>query len=304
MDNTEPIKTHCGKVCESCVHRQDLGCPGCMVREPASLSWSCEIAQCCKSKGHMRCESCQFFDSCYKRQKREHIPAEITRKRLARENAQNRLNQRAADMGRWLWIFFWLFVPRLVGSLLSSGMFVNSLSATYWIGTVMVLGCDLAYALILVRLGKVSKHYHISGWCSIGSMGIAVLLSIILLIPAFIGLVSLLSFALGLVDLVISLLGTYHYYQGHMDALSGYDNGLKEKWQKLWKWYLICFAGFIGFFVLLIIPILGVLVFLASGIGLIVLSILEMVYLYQTANFFRTYGQQTEAPETYQRYAR
>lgn len=304
MKNTEPIKTHCGKSCQSCVHQPDLNCPGCMIRDPASLSWSCEIAQCCKSKGHLHCTTCQFCDTCYKLQTREQMAANITRKRLAREAAQSRLNHRAAEMGRWLWFLFWLFIPSLIGSFLSSDAFFSTLPAVYWLGTVLALGCDLAHALILVWLGKVSRHYKISGWCHIGSMAITLLLAVSLFLPALEGFGAHLVPVLALPELVVAIIGIYHYYQGHMDVLSGYDNGLKEKWEQLWKWYLICYGTLVGSLVLFTIPVLGILAFFGGLIGVIVLSILEMIYLYRTANFFRSYGQQTEPPETYHHYAR
>ena len=39
------------------------------------------------------------------------------------------------------------------------------------------------------------------------------------------------------------------------------------------------------------IPILGLLVVLGSAIGMIVVSILKLVYLYRTAKLFREYPQ-------------
>ena len=41
--------------------------------------------------------------------------------------------------------------------------------------------------------------------------------------------------------------------------------------------------------IIVIIPILGLLVTLAAAIGLIVVSILKLVYLYRTAKLFRDY---------------
>lgn len=44
-----------------------------------------------------------------------------------------------------------------------------------------------------------------------------------------------------------------------------------------------------GKFKWMLLPILGVVALLVSGIGLIVVSIAKLVYLYRTANVFRNY---------------
>ena len=69
---------------------------------------------------------------------------------------------------------------------------------------------------------------------------------------------------------------------------------LSEKWRKLWRWYvglliaaaagiLILFMGLMAFAVLII----GAVVILAAAIGILVVGILKLVYLYRTAKVFR-----------------
>ena len=87
---------------------------------------------------------------------------------------------------------------------------------------------------------------------------------------------------------IIALIGEYNEYMGHSAVLAGVDNELSEKWVSLWKWYIGLFLGMLGcILVMLILPLLGALALLAAAIGVVVVSIKKLVYLYRTAKFFR-----------------
>lgn len=59
--------------------------------------------------------------------------------------------------------------------------------------------------------------------------------------------------------------------------------------EKLWKWQIICLCGAVAGVCLLFLWILGVLLVLASAIGIAVVSIVQLVYLYRMAVLFREY---------------
>jgi hypothetical protein len=74
---------------------------------------------------------------------------------------------------------------------------------------------------------------------------------------------------------------------------------LSEKWEKLWVWYIASFAATVGRSILGLIAgflsfgllsVLLVLVMLAASIATVVVSILKLVYLYQSAQLFRNYA--------------
>jgi hypothetical protein len=89
---------------------------------------------------------------------------------------------------------------------------------------------------------------------------------------------------------IIALVGEYNEYMGHSAVLTGVDNELSEKWEVLWKWYIGLFLGMFGCILLmLIIPILGAIALIGAAIGLVVVGILKLVYLYRTAKLFREY---------------
>ena len=65
---------------------------------------------------------------------------------------------------------------------------------------------------------------------------------------------------------------------------------LAGKWRLLWKWWIGLLLGLFGcIFLALISAILGLLAILADAIGLLVVGIVKLVYLYRTAKRFREY---------------
>ena len=59
----------------------------------------------------------------------------------------------------------------------------------------------------------------------------------------------------------------------------------------LWKWYIGVFIALFGsIVVMLIFRLLGLLVLLAALVGTVVVEILALVYLYQSAKEFKEYS--------------
>lgn len=285
------METYCGKCCETCIHRETLGCTGCKC--DSYTPRVCEIARCCREKGHWNCNSCQFVEGCYRRQQREHISANRQRQVLLERQELERLSKRAGQMGNWLWLLFWLMIPTWIGNFLTGETVEKLFSGLYWAGVVILVGCYIGKGVILFKLAPASRHYRICAWMYVGSVMLEVGVA---LIPD-----ERIANIVTLIACIPSLLYLYHYYHGHMDVLSGYKNGLKEKWEKLWKWYLICYLGGIigGALLAFIVSGLGALIVLAGSIGVLVLSVMEIIYLYQTAKFFRDYSVDPALRETY-----
>ena len=90
--------------------------------------------------------------------------------------------------------------------------------------------------------------------------------------------------------LVIAYVGEYQEFCAHAEVLEGADNDLSGKWRTLWKWYIGSFAALFGSILLMvIIPVLGMLAMLAAVITMVVVGILKLVYLYRTAQRFRSH---------------
>ena len=153
----------------------------------------------------------------------------------------------------------------------------------YYIGTILGIVVEIIYCIVLFMLRHVEKKYGRAAICTIVGE-----------VLAAIGLVlteELLVFAVLFMfaTVAVSLAGSYFLYYGHAAVLEDFDVEFSEKWKKLWKWQIICLCGAVAGVCLLFLWILGVLLVLASAIGIAVVSIVQMVYLYRMAVMFREY---------------
>lgn len=274
--------TYCGKDCDSCVQKEQQQCQGCRLGPGRSMYDGCEIAVCCKSKGHESCDTCTNNRYCGKRGRRDVMPDYRRRKQEAEADRKEMLARKAPFMGKWLWILFWLWIPSAVIGVLTSDVVVEAFPGLVVPGAILSFCCSLAYGVILLRLTPECERYRLAGILSIAAAAVSLFATLIggagwmllLLIPAAIA----------------GLVAEYQEFTAHGEVLSQISETLSGKWYRLWKWFIGVYIALIGSVVLMLIfPVLGLLVALAALIGLIVVSILKLVYLYRSAQEFRQY---------------
>ena len=124
-------ETYCGKTCEGCKHKESLNCPGCKAGPGRQHSGDCELAQCCRSKGHERCETCGFNINCGTLRGRESVPEHRRWKIEADAEWKERLTRRAKILGKWLWLLFWLVIPSTVAGVLTNEAVVERIPSFY-----------------------------------------------------------------------------------------------------------------------------------------------------------------------------
>ena len=194
------------------------------------------------------------------------------------------LAQRAAILGKWLWILFWLVVPAEIAGIMKNQSIQSVAPGIYLTGGIIGAACSIAYGAILLRLSPLEGRYRIAGICSLITAVTGILLFILFgtsKAPAW-------SMIITLPALVVDMVGSYHEISAHSSVLIGVDYELSEKWDALWKWYVRCMACFIGSILLmLIVPVLGAILLLAAFVGILIVSIVKLVYLYRTAKVFR-----------------
>lgn len=273
-------ETYCGKSCE-----EKLECPGCKAGPGKYWSCACELAKCCKEKGHEACDTCSFKETCETLRERENIPEYRLKKRVEEVDRKARIVQKAAFLGKWLWILFWLVIPGSLGSFMTVEGIVKLFPAFNLPGQVINILCSAAYGLILLNLFSAHDNYRISGICCLVTTAVSAVVlgvsggsdaswALILTIPAS----------------IVGLVGEYHEYIAHAGVLRDVDAILSQDWRNLWKWYIRMMAAIIGsIIVMLIVPPLGFVGVLVSAIGIVVVSIMKLVYLYRTAKAFRQY---------------
>lgn len=279
-------RTYCGKDCEQCAFGRANGCPGC--QNGPGGSGECELAQCCRSKGHQSCDTCNFMQSCTTLHNREQLPIWRQRRRERREEEQQRIDRNAQLLGKWLWMLFWLIIPSAIGSLMTNDTILALFPQLEVTGQIINILCSVAYMVILLKISPVERDYRTAGICYLVSVVMATL--VLVLIDAFLA-VSILALPM----VIVSIVAEYYEMHAHAAVLYGVDDELAAKWLKLWRWNLYTYGAMIVSVVLMIVvAMLGLLVLMAAMIALIVVSICKLVYLYRTAKLFREKAQSVE----------
>ncbi|MBR6359180.1 MAG: DUF3795 domain-containing protein [Lachnospiraceae bacterium] len=280
-------KVFCGKNCDECIWKADLNCAGCL-NGPGNPYRACEcrIAKCCLEKGHEECATCGFVGSCGLYMEREQQPKERYKK-LEEEQKQNEIySGRAAVLGKWLTILFWLVVPSLIGGILSNDNISGMPPVLYNFGSILKAVTGIAYGLILLKVSSEEAGYRTAGICTLISAA-AGFAALVIIWGAKVPTWSLLF---SIPSLIIAIFAEYKEYSAHAAVLMGIDFDLSAKWDTLWKWY----AGFgiaimAGMTLAFLQSVLGLLIVTVSSLGFLVVGILKLVYLYLTAKTFREY---------------
>ena len=279
-------ETYCGKSCLECDKKETLDCPGCKDGPGKQYGGDCELAKCCRTKGHQECGTCGFNGNCGTLRSKDRMPEYRLKSIEAEKIRLAAIAKRAPVLGKWLWILFWLIIPSSVASVLTNENITGALPVVFVLGEVLAAICSFAYGFILIRLASEEEYYRTAGICALVS-GVASVLIVCIAggaeAPAWTLLISIPAS-------IVSLVGTYYEFTAHATVLTGVDNWLSDKWASLWKWHIGVYGAMLGSLLLVIlIPILGMLVMIAAAIGVVVVSILKLVYLYRTAKLFREY---------------
>lgn len=279
-------ETYCGKACDQCTWKEQLSCPGCKTGPGQRFNGDCEIAKCVRTKGHDTCGTCNLKGNCGNLRGKDHNP-EYRHRRLQREREEKELlAKRVPVLARWLWILFWLIIPSTVGGLLGNETLAQLSPGLYFAGKLLNAASCLVYGGILLKLGSENYNYRISGICTLIAGGVTALITLI----SGTAEPQLWTLLFTVPMMIVELVGEYNEYTGHSEVLLKLDPDLSEKWSKLWIWYLSMFLSMFGCILLVaILPTLAALILLASLIGLVVVSILKLIYLYRTATLFREY---------------
>ena len=283
-------ETYCGKNCMECEKKDALNCPGCMPGPGNEYGGDCEIAKCCRSKGHEQCATCGFSGSCAPLRSCHRMPEYRMKKMEDEAFRQEAVARRAPVLGKWLWILFWLVIPSTVASFLSNDTISGLIPKLRMPGLILGAATAVAYGVILLILTSQEERYKTAGICSLICAGIEMFLAIVS--QGKENAAWMLLFSVPAV--VVELVSTFYEFSAHCTVLTGVNHLLADKWMKLWKWNIGALGAMIGSpLLMLLIPILGellgVLVMIFGCVALVVVSILRLVYLYQTADAFRTY---------------
>lgn len=276
-------QTYCGKDCAACAYMEDQTCAGCRQGPGAQISGDCEIAKCCRAKGHADCTSCLLSDHCGSFLSRRNAPAQRKKKQEAEAFLASEQKQKAAFLA-----------PRLI--LLSIAMFLQStgymlalvlfeeLAIIRYPALIVTIASGAVCGGILLLLAAEEEKYRTAGICMLIATAInAVTITVFRNDPIVSPLLFLLSSA-------IILLATYFEITGHVAVLTQIDQALAREWEKFWLGFF-CASAIILVRLLLIRDLnsLGSMVIYITGILWFAHTFVHPMRIIQTARRFLRY---------------
>lgn len=275
------MKNYCGKDCETCAVREAEQCSGC--RHIADFG-ECEIASCCKDKGHESCSTCTQRTWCPTVRKAVSMP-KYRREKAEAEAETNRRNREIAGlMVKWCVPLFWILLI-LEGVGLMDTLFEKVPAMLLVFNSAAIL-LYLLEALCLYKMRPVADRY---GKAALFTMLTAVFSGI----SGFLSLgntAQILTILIALPGTILSYLVVYHTYNAHSDAVTDADGELAEKWEKLWKWTIYALVGmFLAVPAAALLGVLGLLLLLAAMVATVICGVLKLVYLHRMIEIFRWY---------------
>lgn len=188
-------------------------------------------------------------------------------------------------LAKWTNILFWLVIASIIIDWLTSENMNKVLPGVSFAGQILSIAAAVGYAGILLIISSESIYYRNAAVCRF----IVAAFSVVL-IPVSGEIDSLQAVILAMISLVIDTIGVYYEIEGHGKVLLDIDIVLSDKWHRFWKWYIGTFLGIIaGTVFSVLIPLLGMFLVLASTIGMLVVSVLKIVYIYKMSRAFRAY---------------
>ena len=173
-------------------------------------------------------------------------------------------------------------MPNVIASIMTNSTFETNAPTVYFIGNILSIIVTLIYGYILLQLSKEEALYKPAAICRFAALAISVVI-----IFTDVNAIILIT---GIVSIIIMLIGEYNEYKGHANILVGIDDVLSEKWNNLWKWYIgVIVTVVFGIFFMFISIVLGALVVIAGVIGVIVVGITKLMYIYRMAEKFEEY---------------
>lgn len=275
--------TFCGKSCLNCTYKESLACHGCKSKLGDALIPDCTLANCCTEKAYTSCSTCNNFATC-SAVYREGIPSRRLHTLVTDAGLLNTSSPKETPMYRYFQLLFVFLALQIACDILSNGHIVKISTSIHTTVSILIFMIPVIYAILLLILSEKNDLYRIAGGCMLADIFISEFATTLPVETHTLGwLFSLLMISLG-----CALYGTHREFHAHSELLKCINYTLSEKWQALWKWYLITSIVLYGsVFLIILLPNFAILLTLAGLLGNVAVNIIKLLYLYQTATSLR-----------------
>lgn len=266
-----PTKTYCGKSCELCAQKTELGCSGCKGGTKWNPQLRCEISVCCNAKRHESCNLCTQCSDCRTLRRRDAIPDRWLQNRKA-EQEQEQIRTSVYNSCR-IWVGILPFIA-----------FVYAVT-TYVLGNYAPISgtvSGISYAALLLILYSQADSYKTAGILLLVSTALR-LAGCYLSYPA--------TIFVNLPFLILRAFRMRSEFSGHEAISSYFDLSLAETYTWLWKGYwIIPIAEVIGAILgyMLHFRLLILLTVIGGEIASIILEISHIYNLFRLRKLFFT----------------
>ncbi len=277
--------SYCGKKCNTCVYKNELGCSSCKNGPGRQWTDECEVALCCQNMGYDSCVDCVHVKSCEKLMRKAYIPECRLQNRTDKTKKNKRLYFRSKYLGKWLFVLFWILILSQIFAVFINDFFAEKIYVLYIGAIIANLILGISHSFVLIKLARQSTYYKKAGYCFLFCT-IVQAISRMVVSASIIGIIlSFIFLAFGALSGIIMLIGTYFEFEAHSQVVLNIDYGLSDKWKKLWGWYIGLNVAYICSTIITKIPL-----FLYILIGTIVVDIVRIVFVYRSANLFKNYS--------------
>lgn len=278
-------ETYCGKSCGLCEDKLHHQCPGCRVGPGKRYSTECGIAKCCIGRDLQSCEDCKSGDVCILRRNKNlgrgsRVQLQVENEALLRQKYHD-----CALLGKWLMVMFWIMMVHIIFNIFIS--FIMSAEPIRALVSAAVLLID---AIIVLLMSPACGRFRIAGILAV----IGSVLSLVELIE----MEKTVALLVGVLSLVVSMVAEYQQFMGLIETTAILDRELADKWGNLWAAYFVCLCITLISLVLVffgsIFSFIAALATAGGAFGMIVVSVLRAVYLYNSGTIFKRYANNIE----------
>lgn len=205
------------------------------------------------------------------------LPEERQKKMIAQEKRKQRLKKQARFFAPRLWVLFLCGVlTQILGC--SNMTWFDQFPVFRLVCNILMLVCVSIPGILLLTMAPESKWFKPAGICQ-------------LIMALIAGLLLVLTGKINTDGLFITLVcwvGIYHEIQGYGEILESYHPDLSDNWKYLWKIYkIILCVNLACIFTGWLLQALAVVIILLAGFVMLVARVIQYVFLYKTARFFK-----------------